>query len=42
MKEQGTWMVNYQTLRYDDSDAALDDYVSMEFSFLTFPDECWD
>lgn len=42
MKEQGTWMINYQTLRYDDSDADADEYVSMEFSFLTFPDECWD
>lgn len=42
MKEDGIWMVNYKTFSYDDSDADLDEYTSMEFSFLTFPDECWD
>jgi hypothetical protein len=42
MTEQGTWMINYKTLSFDDSDAELDEYVDMEFTFLQFPDECWD
>lgn len=42
MEEQGTWMINYKTFSYEDSDPDLDEYVDMEFSFLTFPDGCWD
>lgn len=42
MKEDGIWMINYKTLSYDDSSEDDDEYVGTEFTFLRFPDECWD